>query len=73
MQMLASCIHRLFQWDIERSASLSTFTGHEHVLYSAVWSPLVPGCFATVSGTVDPPPPPGTVEPHHSQYSMWST
>ena len=37
-------------WDIMRNDSLSTFTGHEHVIYSTIWSPHIPGCFASASG-----------------------
>ena len=36
-------------WDADRPASLSTFAGHEGMVYSAVWSPLVSGAFASVS------------------------
>ncbi|KAI1897474.1 hypothetical protein AGOR_G00083650 [Albula goreensis] len=37
-------------WDLERSQSLCTLQGHEGVIYSTVWSPHVPGCFASASG-----------------------
>lgn len=37
-------------WNIGDGRCLNTFTGHEHIVYSAVWSPLVPKCFASVSG-----------------------
>ncbi|XP_063954333.1 peroxisomal targeting signal 2 receptor-like [Lytechinus pictus] len=37
-------------WDTNRDHSLQTFVGHRHNVYSAVWSPLVPGCFASSSG-----------------------
>lgn len=39
-----------FQWDINHPSSLMTYTGHENMVYSAIWSPLVPNCFASVSG-----------------------
>lgn len=29
---------------------LSTLRGHEGVIYSSIWSPHIPGCFATASG-----------------------
>ncbi|XP_077977192.1 peroxisomal targeting signal 2 receptor-like [Glandiceps talaboti] len=37
-------------WDPLGHQSLSTFSGHDHVVYSAIWSPHLPGCFASVSG-----------------------
>ncbi|XP_072178649.1 peroxisomal targeting signal 2 receptor-like [Diadema setosum] len=37
-------------WDPNRDHSLRTFVGHRHNVYTAVWSPIVPGCFATSSG-----------------------
>lgn len=37
-------------WDINHPSSLMTYTGHENMVYSAIWSPLVPNCFASVSG-----------------------
>ncbi|KAL3882792.1 hypothetical protein ACJMK2_029099 [Sinanodonta woodiana] len=37
-------------WDIGRSQSLCTFVGHEYIVYSVVWSPHIPGCFASASG-----------------------
>ena len=30
--------------------SLSTFHGHSKLVYNAMWSPLVPSCFASVAG-----------------------
>lgn len=39
------------QWDVFRPMSLSTVTGHDGVCYAAIWSPLIPRCFASVSGT----------------------
>ena len=30
--------------------SLNTFLGHSQLVYSAMWSPHVPACFASVSG-----------------------
>ncbi|XP_013401602.1 peroxisomal targeting signal 2 receptor-like [Lingula anatina] len=39
-------------WDIFQGQrySLATFCGHEQRVYSAIWSPHIPGCFASVSG-----------------------
>ncbi|XP_072036307.1 peroxisomal targeting signal 2 receptor-like [Amphiura filiformis] len=37
-------------WDPLHSQSLATFVGHQHIVYSAIWSPYVPGCFASASG-----------------------
>lgn len=37
-------------WDTERSSALSTYRGHGHYVYCAMWSPLLSGCFATTSG-----------------------
>jgi len=39
-----------YQWDVHNQRSVSTFTGHEHVVYSVAWSPLVSNCFASASG-----------------------
>ncbi|CAB1440479.1 unnamed protein product [Pleuronectes platessa] len=36
-------------WDPALSRSLSTLRGHEGVIYSTVWSPHIPGCFASAS------------------------
>lgn len=33
--------------------SLCTFKGHEGVIYSTIWSPHIPGCFASASGKDD--------------------
>jgi len=33
--------------------SLRTFKGHEGVIYSTIWSPHIPGCFASASGKHD--------------------
>ena len=43
-------------WDADRPVSLSTFACHEGMVYSAVWSPLISGAFASVSqdGTIFP-------------------
>ncbi|KAK1796144.1 hypothetical protein P4O66_009227 [Electrophorus voltai] len=38
------------QWDPESCQSVATFQGHEGVLYSTVWSPHIPACFASTSG-----------------------
>ncbi|KAK2148633.1 hypothetical protein LSH36_488g03053 [Paralvinella palmiformis] len=46
----ASWDQTIKMWDIMRSESLASFSGHEHVIYSAAWSPHIPGCFASVSG-----------------------
>ncbi|XP_075604320.1 peroxisomal biogenesis factor 7 isoform X1 [Balearica regulorum gibbericeps] len=37
-------------WDPAVGKSLCTFKGHEGVIYSTIWSPHIPGCFASVSG-----------------------
>ncbi|PNF21667.1 Peroxisomal targeting signal 2 receptor [Cryptotermes secundus] len=37
-------------WDPNRPNSLATFLGHTQLVYSAMWSPHVPSCFASVSG-----------------------
>lgn len=38
-------------WDLSRGGqSLCTLQGHEGVIYSTVWSPHIPGCFASASG-----------------------
>jgi len=37
-------------WDIKHPRSIQSFLGHEGVCYSAVWSPLIPQCFASTSG-----------------------
>ncbi|KAG8123805.1 hypothetical protein E2320_019118, partial [Naja naja] len=36
-------------WDPEVGRPLRTFRGHEGVIYSTIWSPHVPGCFASTS------------------------
>uniref|UniRef100_A0A8C8U4F8 Peroxin-7 n=1 Tax=Peromyscus maniculatus bairdii TaxID=230844 RepID=A0A8C8U4F8_PERMB len=38
------------EWDPTVGSSLCTFTGHESVIYSTIWSPHIPGCFASASG-----------------------
>jgi len=42
-------------WNIESgmNRSLSSFAGHYGVVYSTVWSPHIPGCFASCSGEHD--------------------
>lgn len=40
----------LLQWDPSLGPSLTTLRGHEGVIYSTVWSPHIPGCFASASG-----------------------
>lgn len=37
-------------WDPNRKNSLSTFLDHTELVYNAMWSPLLPNCFASVSG-----------------------
>ncbi|XP_058470187.1 peroxisomal biogenesis factor 7 [Solea solea] len=37
-------------WDPTLSRSLTTLRGHEGVVYSSVWSPHIPACFASASG-----------------------
>ncbi|XP_053737967.1 peroxisomal biogenesis factor 7 [Synchiropus splendidus] len=37
-------------WDAQLARSLVTLRGHEGVIYSTVWSPHIPGCFASTSG-----------------------
>ncbi|KAF4024602.1 hypothetical protein G4228_016722 [Cervus hanglu yarkandensis] len=37
-------------WDPTVGKSLCTFRGHESVIYSTIWSPHIPGCFASSSG-----------------------
>ncbi|XP_063773480.1 peroxisomal biogenesis factor 7 isoform X2 [Pseudophryne corroboree] len=37
-------------WDPSIGKSLCTFIGHENIIYNTVWSPHIPGCFASVSG-----------------------
>lgn len=37
-------------WDPVPVVELTTFLGHDHIVYSAVWSPHSPGSFASVSG-----------------------
>ncbi|XP_052811968.1 peroxisomal targeting signal 2 receptor-like [Mya arenaria] len=37
-------------WSLDSPHSVATFTGHSGIVYSAIWSPRLPGCFATASG-----------------------
>ncbi|KAK3097121.1 hypothetical protein FSP39_006546 [Pinctada imbricata] len=37
-------------WDIFQTRSLSTFVGHEAIVYCVRWSPHIPGCIASASG-----------------------
>ncbi|XP_027135328.1 peroxisomal biogenesis factor 7 isoform X2 [Larimichthys crocea] len=37
-------------WDPALNQSLITLRGHEGVIYSTIWSPHIPGCFASASG-----------------------
>ena len=41
----------LSQWDPKGTVSLSTFVGHSDLVYAVSWSPQLPNCFASVSGT----------------------
>ncbi|XP_023266128.1 peroxisomal targeting signal 2 receptor-like, partial [Seriola lalandi dorsalis] len=42
--------HTAKVWDPTLSHSLNTLRGHEGVIYSTIWSPHIPGCFASASG-----------------------
>uniref|UniRef100_A0A667YK77 Peroxin-7 n=1 Tax=Myripristis murdjan TaxID=586833 RepID=A0A667YK77_9TELE len=42
--------HTAKVWDPSLSKSLTTLRGHEGVIYSTIWSPHIPGCFASASG-----------------------
>uniref|UniRef100_A0A3B4ZGV8 Peroxin-7 n=1 Tax=Stegastes partitus TaxID=144197 RepID=A0A3B4ZGV8_9TELE len=42
--------HTAKVWDPTLSRSLTTLRGHEGVVYSTIWSPHIPGCFASASG-----------------------
>lgn len=46
----ASWDHSIKLWDPSAFQSLSSFCDHQHVVYSAVWSPHIPGTFASASG-----------------------
>ncbi|XKL61652.1 hypothetical protein PGB90_001485 [Kerria lacca] len=37
-------------WDPSSVLSVGTFCGHSKLVYNAVWSPLIPSCFASVAG-----------------------
>ncbi|KAL8595084.1 hypothetical protein ACOMHN_019122 [Nucella lapillus] len=37
-------------WDINESQSGRTYVGHSHIVYDVVWSPQLPGTFASASG-----------------------
>ncbi|KAJ8026601.1 Peroxisomal targeting signal 2 receptor [Holothuria leucospilota] len=37
-------------WDPQRTTSMATYAAHNQIVYSAIWSPLVPGCFASAAG-----------------------
>ncbi|KAM9703719.1 peroxisomal biogenesis factor 7 isoform 2-T3 [Menidia menidia] len=37
-------------WDPALGGSLATLKGHEGVVYSTIWSPHIPACFASASG-----------------------
>ncbi len=38
------------QWDLEKCQLVSSLQGHEGVIYSTIWSPHIPACFASASG-----------------------
>ncbi|KAE8602124.1 hypothetical protein XENTR_v10013890 [Xenopus tropicalis] len=42
--------HTVKLWDPSFGKPLCTFTGHENIIYSTIWSPHIPGCFASASG-----------------------
>ncbi|XP_068135593.1 peroxisomal biogenesis factor 7 [Hyperolius riggenbachi] len=42
--------HTAKLWDPSVGKSLCTFIGHENIVYSTIWSPHIPGCFASASG-----------------------
>ena len=50
--LILCCIY-LSQWDPNGAQSLATFADHQHVVYSAVWSPHVSRTFASVSGYIN--------------------
>lgn len=49
----SSFLFSFIQWDPAVGKSLCTFKGHEGVIYSTIWSPHIPGCFASASGKRD--------------------
>lgn len=59
LSFLIECVSQQFsffsfiQWDPAVGKSLCTFKGHEGVIYSTIWSPHIPGCFASASGKRD--------------------
>ncbi|XP_043932382.1 peroxisomal biogenesis factor 7 isoform X2 [Protopterus annectens] len=42
--------HTAKVWDPSVGQLVRTFQGHEGVIYSTVWSPFIPDCFASTSG-----------------------
>lgn len=50
MVLSASWDKTIKLWNMGDGRCLNTYTGHEHIVYSAMWSPLVPKCFASASG-----------------------
>ncbi|MCI4389645.1 hypothetical protein PGIGA_G00100680 [Pangasianodon gigas] len=42
--------HTAKVWDPEHPQSVCTLQGHEGVVYSTIWSPHIPACFASTSG-----------------------
>uniref|UniRef100_A0A671PKA1 Peroxin-7 n=1 Tax=Sinocyclocheilus anshuiensis TaxID=1608454 RepID=A0A671PKA1_9TELE len=42
--------HTAKVWDPERCQLVSSLQGHEGVIYSTIWSPHIPACFASASG-----------------------
>lgn len=58
LSFITECVPQQFsfsfiQWDPAVGKSLCTFKGHEGVIYSTIWSPHIPGCFASASGKHD--------------------
>lgn len=51
---IISCFCSSHQWDAALGQSLTTLRGHEGVVYSTIWSPHIPGCFASASGKPGP-------------------
>ncbi|XP_026146039.1 peroxisomal targeting signal 2 receptor [Carassius auratus] len=42
--------HTAKVWDPERCQLVNSLQGHEGVIYSTIWSPHIPACFASASG-----------------------
>lgn len=43
--------NNMLQWDPNKYCSLTTYKGHDRLVYEAKWSPFLSSCFASVSGT----------------------